>query len=476
MDVDLSRLPTGISGWLSLVNHALALGDLSEVDYLELKGSLSFDERQNRKRSAVVLSRTIIGMANRMPDLAEKHLSGSGVILVGIDQQKTLVGVEKVDAAVLHDSVGTYVGADGPQWDHQFIEHSDGLVLAIIVNAPQWGDRIHACRKDYTDDTSKLSVRDGEVYVRTPGKTRPATSHDLKQLECRRVKAPHTGARVSIEYSGAFDRISRDNVQELIESLVKSAADEMIEGIPASARSSSNLTGVRNILEPQLGNADRRTVDQFRADVKRWQDECQAAVESAKTEFLRQMLNHGTFEISNKSDRYLENVRARVKLRPNVTVLMVSDSAYCDHVDNHGRQFPVFQMMPDKPPHYGELKPYQLDYSTMNLPKANRAVPRLLTSNFHVEATSDSCIVSWYIGDLPPRTTARAKEKFSVFTDVDAREHFHDAASEKHESMPTEIGGTWSVTARAVDYVFRGAITVPCRQESGDLTLWSTGR
>jgi hypothetical protein len=47
MDADLSRLPAGTSGWLALANHALALGDLSEVDYLELKGALSFTERQD---------------------------------------------------------------------------------------------------------------------------------------------------------------------------------------------------------------------------------------------------------------------------------------------------------------------------------------------------------------------------------------------------------------------------------------------
>lgn len=53
VEVDLSRLPTGSTGWQALVDHALSLGDLSEVGYLELKGTLPFGERASRKRSAV---------------------------------------------------------------------------------------------------------------------------------------------------------------------------------------------------------------------------------------------------------------------------------------------------------------------------------------------------------------------------------------------------------------------------------------
>ncbi len=204
MHADLSRLPAGTGGWVALVNYALALGDLSEVDYLELKGALSFTGRQDRRRSAVVVSRAILGMANRMPDLAEKHLGGSGVVFVGIDESQNLVGRWPWTRRCSVILVEQYVGEEGPTWDHQFINHTDGLVLAVIVDAPQWGDRIHACRKDYSDDSSKLAVRDGEVLVRVPGQTRPATRHDLANLERRRAKAPHTGAQVSVSVCRGF--------------------------------------------------------------------------------------------------------------------------------------------------------------------------------------------------------------------------------------------------------------------------------
>lgn len=411
-------------------------------------------------------------MANRMPDLAEKHLGGSGVVFVGIDRSQTLVGAESVDAAVLRELIGQYVGEDGPAWDHQFINHADGLVLAVIVDAPKWGDRIHACRKDYSDDSSRLAVRDGEVLVRVPGQTRPATSHDLANLERRRAKAPHTGAQVSVSYLGAFDRTSRAHVRDLIEEMVALKADELIDGIPAPVPRNVYSSGIQAILEQTSGRPDRRSAEQFRADVQQWQAECREVAEDVVTEFLRHMLRHGTFVIRNESDRYLENVRVRVSFRPGVSVLMASDTDYCDH----GGQFRPFQMLPDAPAKYGDLKPYGLDYagllSGINAP----AVPNLPAPNMDVELTSAGVVVSWYVGDLPPRATVNADEEFAMFTDENLHIHNADATEHDHEPMPSEISGAWAVTARAVDHVFEGEVTVPCRQEPGALALWSRGK
>ena len=472
MDVDLSRLPAGTSGWLALVDHALALGDLSEVDYLELKGALSFTDRQDRKRSAVVLSRAILGMANRMPDLAAKHLGGSGVVFVGIDQSQTLVGADSVDAAVLRDLIQPYVGEDGPTWDHQFINHPDGLVLAVIIDPPQWGDRIYACRKDYqAEDASKLAIRDGEILVRLPGKTRPATSHDLEQLERRRARAPHTGAQVSVAYVGAFDRTSRDNVRELIDGMVDEAVVELMDGIPAVVPRSPHGSGLQAILEQTSSRLDKRSPTRFRADVEEWQEECRRAADNVVTEFLRHTLEHGTFMIHNESDRYLENVRVHAEFPANVTVLMASDTDYCDH----GGQFRVFQMLPDRPAKYGDLKPYGLDYSAL-LPGGLMSVtPRVPAPNMDVELTPGGYVVSWYVGDLPPRARATADEEFAVFTDEDLDVHSHGATEECHVPMATVIDVAWRVTARGVDHVFKGEFPLTCRQGPGTFAVWRRG-
>jgi hypothetical protein len=82
----------------------LALGDLSEVDWLEVKGDLPFGDKSDRKRSAVVVARAALGLSNRMPDTADKHLGGHGVVLVGLLGQQ-VSGADEVDGAVLHDAL-----------------------------------------------------------------------------------------------------------------------------------------------------------------------------------------------------------------------------------------------------------------------------------------------------------------------------------------------------------------------------------
>lgn len=466
MDVDLSRLPPGTAGWLALTDHALALGDLSEVDYLELKGALPFNARKDRKRSSVVLSRAILGMANRMPDAAKRHLGGYGVVLVGIDQQ-AVVGAEQVDGAILRDAVEPYVGEDGPHWDHQFIDHPSGLVLAVTVDPPQWGDRIHACRKEYSDHASGLRVRDGDVLVRVPGQTRQATSYDLAQLELRRSRAPHTGAQVRVSYVGAFDRTSRSNVNELIEGMVDEVAADLLDGIPTPIPRSPYSVGVQAILEQTSARGDKRSPDSFRAQVEKWRDACGEALSGVVTEFLRHTLEHGTFLIENESDRYLENVRVKVTFPPAAAVLMASDTEYCDH----GGHFRPFQVLPDKPAKYGELKPYGL--GAYSLPGVAPVLPDLPALNLDVEQTADGYVVSWYVGDLPPRGRTKAEDEFAVFTDEDLHDHHPYAPSEGHVPMPTEVTAAWQVTARGVDHVFQGELGLSCRQEAGEVAMWS---
>jgi hypothetical protein len=205
MDADLSRLPIGTESWCALIDHALALGDLAEGDYLEIKGTLPFSPSAARKTSAVTLARAVLGLANRMPDLAQRHLGGHGVILVGLRDQN-IVGTEDIDGAALRDALQPYLGEDGPQWEPNFVVHPNGLVLAIVVHPPEWGDRIHACRKEYSAVSGTLQVRDGDVFVRVPGKTQPATSTDVAALERRRDQSSHKGVNLALNYGDRFDR------------------------------------------------------------------------------------------------------------------------------------------------------------------------------------------------------------------------------------------------------------------------------
>lgn len=455
VEADLTRLPTGSSGWRALADYALTLGDLSEVDWLELKGTLPFTNRQDRKRSAVVLSRAIIGMANRMPDSAQNHLGGFGVVLVGIDKQAVL-GADDVDAAVLRDAVQPYVGEDGPRWDHQFIDHPDGLLLAIIVDPPEWGDRMHACRKSFSAEDGKLAVRDGEVFVRLPGMTQPATSHDLARLEQRRTQAPHTGAEVVVSYDSTFDRVVTEKMQALIAETVDLEAAELLSELPSPQGSAIYGAAFQSIMETSLGARDHRSAAAFRTEVAAWQDEAKQKVGQVATEFFRFTLARGHFMLRNESVRYLEGVRVQVQFPPGVSVLLASDTDYCDHGDRD-RPFQVMQLLPERPDKFGSG--YAL--AGLAIPRRDRVIPNLVVpSSFDVEDTPEGHRITWQVGDLPSRGTETGDDLFAVVTD----------------ECVDEISAAWSVTARGVHHVFQGEMRLRCEQEEGAHLTWSRGR
>ncbi len=451
MDVDLSRLPTGGTAWRALIDHALSLGDLSEVGYLELKGLLPFTERTDRKRSAVVLARAVLGMGNRMPDVAAAHLEGFGVVLVGI-QDQNLVGAEQVDGAVLRDAVQSYVGEDGPQWDYVFVDHRDGLVLALVVDPPRWGDRTHACRKEYSAADGGLTVRDGEVFVRQPGATKPAASHDIAQLERRRGQAPHQGAEVVLGYDSGFDHLDPDNVPNLIEQAIERRADGLLDGLPAATNPAASLYETAG-LSSLLGGArfeDRRAPAVFRREVEEWQVEAREAVPDVAADFLRYHRAQARFQLTNESTKYLEAVRAQIFFPAEVVVLAESDSDYCDHGHEH---FDFFQLLPDAPLRWGADNGLGMrNFRTPSLP--SHATWR---SDSNVEATADEWCVTWDVGDLRPGSTEATEERFAVYS----------------ASHVPEVVARWKVTARGVNHVFEGELRIPCGQESGGGIGWS---
>jgi hypothetical protein len=448
VEVELSKLPMGASGWKAVVDHAIALGDLSEVDWLELKGSLPFNDRSERKRSAVIVARAVLGLANRMPDSASRYMSGHGVVLVGV-QGSQVVGVDEVDPAVLHDSLEQYLGEDGPRWDHVFINHPAGLVLAVIVDPPSWGDRIFACRKDYQSENGKNSVRDGEVFVRVPGKTRPATSNDLANLERRRDRSPNTAAAVSVGYGDHFDRIALSSVEEYVEDTIQAMANNLLRDVPAA----------KNNMEPRymlaVFSQDPRTRDEFERSVEEWRGKAREKVHNIATEFLRHELARGRWVITNESDRYLEAVRVQVQLPPDVRVLMRSDTEYCDH----GGSFKLKTLLPEPPIKFGQMTSlYGAPISTAAL-RAARMPPVLnSTPEFEVERAQGGVLVTWYVGDLRPRSTELGDEQFALLTD----DHLD------------EIAADWRVTARGVDYVFEGTTMIECAQELHQHLHWKS--
>jgi hypothetical protein len=447
VEADLSHLPTGTAGWCALIDHALTLGDRSEVDFLELKGRLPFTEKSDRKRSAAAVSRAVLGAANRMPDMAERHLGGHGVVLVGIDEQQ-VVGAERVDGAVLHDSLEPYVGDDGPRWDYTYVDHPKGLVLAVVVAPPRWGDRIHACRKEYSAVDGSLTIRDGDVFVRVPGKTRPATSSDIFNLERRRDLSPTTGAHVRVGYSDTFDRVDSGSVEKLVRQLIDETAESLLGGLKTKV--ASNLYG--GALASLMSQEDRRDPENFRNSVEAWRDHAYGKVTEVTTEFLRHELARGRWMINNESVRYLESVRVQIEFPPGVSVLIKSDTDYCDH----GGPFNFRSLLPKEPPMWGALKPLGFNYSIP--PRIDPISTRHFARDVEIETDEETHLtrLMWQVGDLRPNSTESGDDLFAVVTD----DHL------------SEFVVRWRVTARGVNHVFEGNATLSCAQEPAIHLTW----
>lgn len=441
-------MPTGATGWCELVDHARSLGDLSEVDWFELKGTLSFTARADRKRSAVTLARAVLGMANRMPDTSAKHLSGHGVVLVGIDGHEIL-GAEQVDGAQLHDALDPYVGQNGLHWDYTFIDHPDGLVMAVTVDPPKWGDSIYTFQKEFSDDGT--NIRDGEIFVRVPGKTRPATSQDNRELQRRLLASPSSGADVVVEYDGMFDRINSQSAHELVESIADRVADSLLATLPAPKKATTPY-GI-TLPTPMVIPMGQKSQRQFRNYIEDWREEAYSSCALVATEFIRHELAHGRLRIANASDRYLEGVRVEVRFPPGVSVLVRSDTDYCDH----GGPFNFSALMPERPSNWEKFN----SYASFLGPGLGRIVaaplsPRTLGSEFEVQEGEEGTVLRWELGDLHPRGRETSDEEVAVCTDGHA------------EVLPMQ----WRVTSRGVNHVFQGEETIACAEIPMEHLMW----
>lgn len=439
MEADLTRLPIGTASWRALIDHALSLGDLAEVAYLELKGTLPFRDKGPRKRSAVTLARAVLGMSNRMPDAAARHLQGYGVVLVGVSEQR-IEGAEKVDGAVLREALEPYLGSDGPLWDHLFFEHPNGLVMALIVSPPQWGDRIHACRKEYSSDDGRLTVRDGDIFVRLPGICRPANSNDLVNLERRRQMSQHTDVELAVAYSEGFHRVDLTSAVNLVTTAVNSRADSLLEGVTTRS-GNSYATMLASI------SAERRTPEEFNHSVEHWRNDALAEAKNVVHELLRHELATGRWVITNTSQRYLESAQLEVVFPPGVLVLMDADGEYCDH----GGSFDIEQVLPERPAKWGSYSVF-----TGVIPSGIGSRGLVRKTEMHIEASTAGTSLTWQVGDLRPKSSSQGNELFAVVT-------------EEHSST---VVAHWRLTARGIDHVFEGAIQLSCTQDPEVYLVW----
>jgi hypothetical protein len=266
LNLDTSRAPARPSEFLALVLAVHGADASDESSWLEWKSTLDF---RSGKHARVHVARAILGLANRMPDDAARHMEGHGFLVVGVEPG-SVQGIAPLDPVDLEQQVSPFVGDDGPRWHPTFLTVDGKTVLIIDVDPPKWGDPIHPARK------SSDGITDGWVLVRGKGGTRQASSAQMEALQ-RRLQAASAADALSVSIEMVqpaavtpidFDADEWLNDEEL--RLLRALPNPSgLDVLTAATRLGTLGAGVmfRDLPED-------RSEEQYRAEVARYVDVC----------------------------------------------------------------------------------------------------------------------------------------------------------------------------------------------------------
>ena len=189
-----------------------------ETNWVEWKGQVDLGE----KRWQAQLSRQILGMANRDPEVAAKTAAGCGLVAVGVSPGE-LVGTIVYDSAMIEAWLTPYVGRfpDAPQWAPAYVEVDGKQVLILTIEPAEVGHRAWPCRKTYSPDPRtgedpKMNLRDGAVYVRHQASTVEATGADHDMLSRRAAGTRRRISGISLLVAPSCRVVSLDVTEDAV--------------------------------------------------------------------------------------------------------------------------------------------------------------------------------------------------------------------------------------------------------------------
>ncbi|MDE0602013.1 MAG: hypothetical protein OXI56_09520 [bacterium] len=405
---------------LRVLAREIRAGRMSiEEDWLEWKRELDLNDQRARFR----LSKHILGMANRPPEVAQRNCEGYGYIFIGVEKG-SFPGAPQFDPAQLHDWINPYIGATGPAWRPRDLRDGNVVGLVVEVDPPRSGDRIHTLRRGFDN------IHRGMIFVRKNGKTHPAEPDDIEILEQRA-----RGTRLDIRFLlvGA-DRISWfDRV----------ALEDAVAGISDHERS-SQLARARNydrqpsafdlygLAAAQFVGRERRSLDTFESQVDRW---CAEWKECAPQHWFQKYAEagHGVYvlELTNLTDENFSSVQVRLQAR---------DIQIVDHVPST----PV--RLPEKPTPFGR------DFGLSDF-LGNDWDPLLFREYHHsdypatirVTHGNGNAELVWEVGHLRPEETI-ASEQICILVDI--------------PKPSKKVRLLWTATSTSVNGVTRGVYEI----------------
>lgn len=201
METDFA--PMGEARLRQILDAVVAEGDAAEYLGLEAKSDID----PSKKGTGVAkIAKFILGMANRMPDVATGHFKGYGIMVIGAEKGQA-PGIHKgVEAHELADRLKPYLGPNGPRWDLARLPTSDTHeVLFVLVEPPSDGQPLFPCHKDFQPADkadAKFALANGDIYVRDKSRTRRAQAQELLTLVARAQTNVEAELSVNFEVHG----------------------------------------------------------------------------------------------------------------------------------------------------------------------------------------------------------------------------------------------------------------------------------
>ena len=262
-----------------------------ETQWLEWKREGDPDDRRWRAE----LSRQVLGMANRDPDVSAVWCGGCAYVLLGVAPGH-LIGTRVHDASKIESWLSPFVGRapNAPEWNSGYVEVDGKHVLVLTIEAPQWGHPIWICRREFRADPKgagtdlPATLRDGAVYVRHKASTEEANSVDYEMLQRRLLGKRRRVGGISLVVRPGDGAISLDANDETLAAWAKRQREALTPppptpprptmGVDAAQLAAGSLAeSIQRIADMSSAamssgifgfEADPRTEDEYRAEVE----------------------------------------------------------------------------------------------------------------------------------------------------------------------------------------------------------------
>ena len=452
-EIDTTRPFRSMPRLVELVRYVLATSADNETDWIEWKCGIDLSKAPGR----FAVGKQILGFGNRDPRRATNHAGGCAFVVLGAEPGN-LAGQHPMDPSRVEAAIRPYVGIDGPAWLPQTVRINGTDVLVITVEPPHWGDPIHTLRKEYRPKEGG-GAKDGEVFVRRPGGTHPATSGELEMLQRRLLSRPAEGLEVLVQSVG--DPIPRVDLREdAVNAWLSAERQRLLAPIEAAGNErlsrDSAIAGshmgddeapgiveevrrsgidVNRLQEMSAGNAllaEDRTPDEYRAEVEEYLAAAAERVKVCAFNRFPDVVNVPlALHVVNTGDRNLESVE----------IVVSFSGAVLTHHEEYDVEMPV-------PPRVWGPRPKRNLASALGS-LSRPYLPDLVMPDF----------------DPPGYTATNTGSTTIEFEPFDLRPHKKYDLDEVPllvgAQLTGSITGSWTGTAKNRDGRGEGSITVP---------------